>query len=415
MKISLILATLTVFSLQSQTAPKKWTTADIDLQCQGQITVTQLGSVEHKVKWLSTRNPEPQALNYTLAPINMKFLTANEGCSKAQNLFDLPFEVEAGSEIQAVLSQYGHVTQEQMLKFADLNSASSFQIKQTFYTATGAGDLPVFPFYHVESIDFIIQGKTQHNQIGIHLDKATESSLEIGPYFSIHKFLDMAKSYGVPSPNYMNDQEKYETVQDIIQYSQSSDLSNPQVLKIVDSAMRAFAPKKNTDSNKKVSSNTVALKKHLNLVVPFLNEHLLPFAKGALPEDIEGIYKGLQQTLNFHLFPPFSEDLEDAKYAIYTLIKMPTALVVSTGNAFSLTAEQVEQFLTLGKKIILAYNSGSPLESALAPYVSMEKTLQIQEAAMHISKLQTEPGQSWIFPLTEKSKNLIQEILILTH
>lgn len=408
MKASLLI-TLTLLVLQSQATVKAWTTKDLNLNCQGQITLKEVGPVEHKVKWLSTRLPEPQPFYYTLAPVKMQFISSTPGCAKAQSVFELPFTVKPGEELWATISQHGHVTHQEMLILADVNTASSFQIKQHFYSATKAGELPVFPLYHSERIDFVIQGKIPQSQMGIPLSLDVGYGFSDGDYFANYKFLDMGKSYGIPSPQNMTVDEKYQTVQKIMNLVKSSDLKNPEVIKILNEAINTFAPNKYSDFEQNESGYIPALKKHLDLVVPFLNQLLLAFPAKGMPKEISHVYGGLQQKLDFDLFLPFGKDPADARYAIYTLVKMPVAVVVSTGNAFSLKAEEVEQFLSLAKGMVLAHTQGSAVEAELAPYVGQEKTLQIKAVVQQM--LNPIPGESWKFPLTEMSKQLIEEIL----
>lgn len=410
MKTLNLLVTLALFAEPLHATMKQSTTSDLDLKCQGEMTITQIGQVEHYTKSHSTRNPEPHYYTYSVVPVEFEVTQVTTGCGLAQKQFQLPFEVEVGSKLSAYFKKYGDLSQEQALLQLKLGQTENFNIKQNFYSATSGGTLPIFPLYHVESITFEITGDLPKDSIEI--DLTTEKWLaDKSNHIPDYKFFDVSLAYGVPTPNKLSESEKLVHIQKIIDVAEKLNLNDAETLKIVDDALGVFQPKKYDNPTYQDD-----IKKYFELIIPVLNKATSQYLLfKSSPKPIQSVFEGLQHQVHFGFLPPFGKTPEDIDYAITLFVKMPLALQAQTGNVLYLKPEMVEMFLTKTKAFIEAFDQGTTVNEDLAPYSSLEKVLQLEGTVAYIKKNTEEAIYAPSFPLNAQSLKLISEILAKKH
>jgi hypothetical protein len=389
-KASLVLLFITLAAAKAATAAPA-TTQDLSLNCHGMMKVVKVDSVQHATTYLSTRSSIPHIVKFSLADVQFEITQASADCVTARAQFQLPFAVTVGMNIPAKVSHFGHVSQSEMLAQVPLNSESSFQIQQTFYTANEKGELPVFPLYHVEKIDFVVKGPVPENKLGINLGESGKP-VPSGWYFSNYKFLNPLPYYGVASPKAFTAEEKLAQAYKIIKLAKASNLEDDLTLKIVAEALSAFQPSSFYDFKDNDPAYQEAIKKHLDSVIPFLNQYTddVTVLKTS-NDDTQSIFRALQSTIDFSLLPPFSHSPEDTAYVVNQFVAMPLILQAETGTLFELSAKMIEQFLSQAKDAL--------------PSTSSQKVAQLKATVSYLK--QKTPS----YLLSEQSVKLIGDIL----
>jgi hypothetical protein len=382
--LTVLIYVLALAAGAAQAAEQLKTVAQLDLHCEGQLKLIQVEPAVIETHLKQTRAPQPILFSTTSAVVHLKFSEVSPGCEQAQKIFGLSFKVVNGQNVTATLKMYGKLSQEAMQFSAE--KISEFKFVQTFYSKLPDGSLPLFPFYHSESVELV----TVYPSYTLKFEQLTESM-----YFG-NSIFNYESVYGVKNPKLMSIDEKFEQLKKILDHVKSMDLTQSALLSVLTNALSNYDPDHLSQADK-FSAN----KKFIELVIPLLDEVTLKTLElSTASTGVRNIYDFLYQKV-LNSYTTYNQVPLDLELLASTLTSVPLIMQVASASPKYISLKSVEVVLMHFKQTILADK------------VSPEKIQQLKSTALYLKNKFANATSASVFPLSDKSSQLIEEILFL--